>query len=116
MKIFGKVFTTKRELINTIADQVLDIEMLEEELTACEDELDCVRKMFPFDLCQVVYDVALKNAKGRYTKTKPSFEHSTIAEVTVDETNYFSLVKRYNRKCVFFTRDEAEEHLNAICK
>lgn len=116
MKIFGITFTTKRALNNIIADQAFDIEELEEELEACEDELAYMQEMFPFCLGQVVYDVALKNAKGRYTKTNPSIEHSTITQVTVDEKNYFGLVNRLKRNDVFFEQDEAEKYLKSICK
>jgi hypothetical protein len=70
---------------------------------------------FPFKIGDVVYDVAFKNTKGKYTKTNPSREHSTITEVTVTEKNYFSLVSRLNKKDVFFEREEAEEYLNSVC-
>lgn len=109
MKIFGINFTTKKELKQTIS-------ILEADLEACEDELAYTQDMFPFELGQIVYDVALKNIKGRYTKTKPSLEHSTITEVIVDEKNYFSLVNRLRRNDVFFTQEEAEEYLKSICK
>jgi light-regulated signal transduction histidine kinase (bacteriophytochrome) len=109
MKIFGIECTTKKELRQMVSE-------LYDELEACEDELNYKLNMFPFDLGQVVYDVALKNNKGRYTKTKPSFEHSTITEVTVDEKNYFSLVNRLRRNDVFFDYDSAEEYLKSICK
>ncbi len=116
MKIFGINFTTKKELRAAVDVLTLDLEACEDELEACEDELAYMQKQFPFELCQVVYDVALKNAKGRYAKTNPSFEHSTITEVTVDEKNYFSLVNRLRRKDVFFKQEEAEEYLKSICK
>ena len=109
MKIFGTEFTTKNDLKKMVSE-------LYDVLEACEDELNYKLDMFPFDLGQVVYDVALKNNKGRYTKTKPSFEHSTITEVTVDEKNYFSLVNRLRRNDVFYDYDSAKEYLETICK
>lgn len=109
MKIFGITFTTKKELKHTIS-------VLKEDLESCEDELAYVAETFPFDLGQVVYDVALKNAQGKYTKTKPSFDHCTITEVVVDEKNYFSLVNRFRRNDVFFDYDEAVDYLKSICK
>jgi hypothetical protein len=109
MKIFGINFTTKKELKEQVADLLCDVEVL-------SDELDCMIEDFPFVMGEVVYDVALKNAKGRYTKTKPSLSHSTITEVVVDEKNYFNLVKRLQRKDVFFEYDEAKEYLESICK
>ena len=102
MKIFGITFATKKELKNTNANLM--------------DELEKMTEVFPFKLGQTVYDVALKNNKGRYTKTKPCMEYSTITEVTVDEKNYFNLVARLKRNDVFFSFDDAEEYLKAICK
>lgn len=109
MKIFGINFTTKKELKEQVADLMCDVADLIEDL-------DYLRADFPFNLGEVVYDVALKNDKGRYTKTKPSLTHSTIAEVVVDEKNYFSLARRLERNDVFFTFEAAEEYLKSICK
>jgi hypothetical protein len=116
MKIFGINFTTKKELKDKIFDLECDLDAAESELEAVEDELDAMQEVFPFYMGQVVYDVALKNDKGRYTKTNASIEHSTITEVTVDEKNYFGLVKRLHRKDVFTERETAEEFLKFICK
>ena len=101
MKIFGITFTTKKELKEINASLM--------------DQLDAMVETFPFELGQTVYDVALKNAQGRYTKTKPSFEHSTISEVTVDTKNYFKLVDRFNRKDVHLTLSDAEAYLKTVC-
>ncbi len=116
MKIFGINFETKRELRAVISNLEMDLDECEGELEACEDELKHMQQQFPFEMYQVVYDVALKNAQGRYTKTKPSLEHSTITEVTVDEKNYFGLVNRLRRNDVFFDRESAENYLKSICK
>ena len=109
MKIFGIEFTTKKELQQMVSE-------LYDELEACEDELTYMHENFPLDLGQVVYDVALKNDKGRYTKTKPSLEHSTITPVEVSEKNYFSLVERFRRNDVFLDEDSAVNYLESICK
>ena len=109
MKIFGINFTTKKELKAINANLMNEVEEL-------LNELDIVNESFPFDLGQVVYDVALKNAQGRYTKTKPSIEHCTITEVTVNEKNYFGLVKRLNNNDVFYEREDAEEYLKSVCE
>ena len=101
MKIFGIYFETKKELRQKNAELM--------------DELENMIEAFPLTLGQTVYDLALKNAKGRYTKTKPSFEHSTITEVVVDEKNYFGLVNRLKRSDVFFSRKDAEHFLKYIC-
>ena len=109
MKIFGINLTTKNELR-------AQVEELKYEVEDLSDELDCMIEDFPFVMGEVVYDVALKNDKGRYTKTKPSLEHCTITPVTVTEKNYFSLVNRLRSKDVFFEEDEAKEYLESICK
>lgn len=116
MKILGFEFTTKKELRQTISALYDDWENAEDELTECTKELDGLRETFPFDMGQVVFDVALKDVKGRYTKTSPSLEYSTINEVTVDENNYFGLVERYNRNDVFVAREDAEAYLKSICE
>jgi hypothetical protein len=108
MKIFGIKFTTKRELVKE------NVELLD-EIESLEEELDDMHEEFPFFIGQVVYDVALKNAQGRYTRTKPSREHSTITEVEVTEKNYFGLVNRFNRKDVFFDSATAEAYLDSVC-
>lgn len=101
MKIFGITFTTKKEL------KEINAELM--------DQLDSMLETFPFRLGQTVYDIALKNAQGRFTKTKPSFEQSTISEVTVDAKNYFKLVDRFNRKDVHMTFGDAEAYLKTVC-
>ena len=116
MKIFGLYITTKKGRLDYIEQHDLKTRALTDEILELGDELADLREQFPFDLGQVVYDVALKNAQGRYTKTKPSPEHSTITEVTVDEKNYFKLVDRLKREDVFFSREDAEEFIKAICK
>lgn len=109
MKIFGINFVTKKELKN----ENFELQMSVKEL---EGELAQIQEKYPLDLGQVVYDVALKNAQGRYTKAKPSLEHCTITEVVVDEKNYFKLVKRMANKDVFMSMESAKKHLESICK
>jgi hypothetical protein len=109
MKIFGIEIETKKELRTRNVELMCDIEDL-------LDEREAMRETFPFMLGQIVYDIALKNDKGRYTKTKPSFEYSTITPVTVDEKNYFNLVKRYRQNDVFTDKVCAEAFLKSICK
>ena len=130
MKIFGINFETKKELRAEIArlevqndllltrngklaDKVND---LSAAVDSSNDELHFMQQMFPFTLEQTVFDVALKNAQGKYTKKNPSFEHSTITEVAVNEKNYFSLVKRLKNNDVFYTKKAAEEYLKSVCK
>ena len=116
MKIFGFDFTTSKELREIIVKLTADNKKLTAELESCEADLADMQEAFPFDLGQVVYDVSLKNDKGKYTKTKPSREYSTITEIIVTEKNYFSLVARLDRNDVFFDYESAEEYLNFVCK
>lgn len=102
MKIFGIKFETKKDLKNKIAELM--------------NELETKAEAFPFTLGQVVFDIALKNEKGRYTKIHPSFEYSTITPVTVNEKNYFNLVKRFENNDVFTSQTEALAHLKSVCK
>ena len=92
---------------------------LKDRLLAQNDELtDTVIKYstkYPFTMGQVVYDVQLRNAQGRYTKTKPSKEHSVINEVIVDAKNYFKLVERFYAEDVFMDRVLAEQHIEKVC-
>ena len=123
MKIFGLTIMTEKEVtkINEAHEEALREKQFmsdyyEHGQYLAEEEINRLREMFPFDLGQVVYDLQLKSAKGRYTKTKPSFEHSVINKVTVDEKNYFGLVTRYNNHDVFFTNSEAEAWLKSVCE
>lgn len=95
MKIFGFNFTTKKEL---------------------KKELVFMKNTFPFEMGQTVYDIALKNNKGRYSKTNPSFEHCEINEVVVSDKNYFSLVKRLITHDVFKNYDDAVTYIESICE
>lgn len=101
MKIFGITFTTKKEL------KAINIVL--------QGQLNSLLETFPFKLGQTVYDVSLKNAQGRYTKTKPSLEHSIISPVVVDTKNYFKLVERYERNDVHITAEAAETYLKSVC-
>ena len=101
MKIFGKEFLTKNDLKNTVA--------------ALEQELCTMKEAFPFELGQEVFDIQLRDETGKYTKKNASLEHSRINPVTVGESNYFSLVKRYKENDVFSDLKDATEFLNTVC-
>ena len=109
MKIFGINFVTKKEL----KEQVLDLQMTVKEL---DGEITMRDEKYPLELGETVYDIALKNAQGKYTKTKPSLEHCTITPVTVDEKNYFKLVARMRNNDVFLSEAAAKTYLESICK
>jgi hypothetical protein len=122
MKIFGLTITTKN--VDAVIDELnVTVDDLQEEnadlsltVKELEGELTQMQEKYPLDLGQTVYDVALKNAQGRYTKTKPSLEHCTITEVVVDEKNYFKLVKRMANEDVFVSEASAKAYLESICK
>lgn len=101
MKIFGKEFVTKKEL--------------KAKVTQLENELSVMRESFPFSLGQTVYDVQLRNEKGRYAKKNASLEHSLVNVVTVDEKNYFNLVERYKKQDVFTNAEAAQAFITNVC-
>lgn len=94
MKIFGITIITKKEL---------------------KEELAKLREQFPFDIGQIVYDIQLKNEKGKSTRVKPSRVHSFVSEVVVDTKNYFNLVKRFQQNDVFIDPKKAYAHLDCLC-
>ncbi len=116
MKIFGLNITTTAKYEQTIAGLEAKIEALEDKILENEAVIGATIEAFPLVLGQTVYDVALKNAKGRYTRVNPVLEYCTITEVVVDTRNYFGLVDRLRRNDVFYTQEEAEEHLKSVCK
>ena len=101
MKIFGKEFVTKKELKAKVV-----------ELSATLARYEAT---FPLTLGHTVYDVQLRNDKGRYAKKNASLEHSLINPVVVDEKNYFSLVERYRNHDVFLEESIAKAHLMSVC-
>ena len=116
MKIFGINLTTKKELRVEIDSLKSQIQNDISDAARLAEKIQDLRICFPFDIGQTVYDIQLKSAKGRYTKTRPSREHSSINEVVVDENNYFGLVTRYRRLDVFIDKQAAEDYLNEICR
>ena len=116
MKIFGLNIETKKELKEQISQLNYEVGCLEDDLDLANDEYNYLRHQFPFDLYQVVFDLTLKDAQGKYTKTNPYLEHSTITEVTVTEKNYFKLVKRFESSDIFFTKEAAETYLKLVCR
>lgn len=116
MNIFGLNITTKKQRLEYLERHEAELQELREEISDLEDALLNCYQAFPFFIGQTVYDVALKNAQGRYTKTKPSIEHCTITPVEVNEKNYFGLVKRLENNDVFYEHEDAEEYLKLVCK
>ena len=115
MKIFGIEFKTRRELKALIAQLKLEAMMTRNECDMAQFELNEMKKAFPFELGQTVYDVQLRNDKGRYATKNVSLEHSIITEVVVSKKNYFGLVERYNKKDVFLSYNCARTYIESIC-
>lgn len=109
------LFTSKKTLRNIIRDLEVKIEDLEDINGSLQEDLDSFNEQFPLDIGEVVYDVQLRNDKGRYTKKNASREHSLINEVTVTEKNYFNLVNRYHDGDVYLTLIDAEKHMDEVC-
>ncbi len=116
MNIFGLTITTKKKQLARIAKHDEEVQELKNMIIELNEELYDMVEAYPFFIGQTVYDVALKNEKGRFTKTKPSLEYSTITPVVVNEKNYFGLVKRLDNNDVFYEREEAEEYLKSVCE
>lgn len=95
------------------AEQLKTITLYNDELA---DKVESMLNMYPFNVDDVVYELVLKNNKGRFTKTKPSKEYSSIEEVKVTRKNYFNLVDKHNAEFVFTTLNAAEHKLNNICE
>ena len=115
MKIFGFEFKTRRELKEEIARLEDNLLTVHKERELLRQELASMLTVFPFEMGQTVYDVQLRNEKGRYAKKNVSLEHSLISEVVVDEKNYFGLVERYKRNDVFVDMEDAREYLESVC-
>ena len=107
------------EQVNHLQEEVNRLEKIIEEVNDSNDRLRHMlydyQDKYPFEIGQVVYDVQLRSANGRYTKTKACREHSLINEVVVDKKNYFNLVERSNKYDVFVDKSDAESHLDAVC-
>ena len=102
------MFITKKNLKRELQTQMSIVEELAE--TVAEYEM-----MFPFMLDDVVFDVQLRNNKGRFTKTRASREYSTVSEVVVTKKNYFNLVDRLNSGDVFLDEESAWRRIDDVC-
>ena len=111
-KKHNKIVSEMEEVLSDYEQRCLK---LSTQLDATLDEMDKFRAAYPFQIGQTVYDVQLRNEKGRYTKTNPVCEYSKVNEVVVDKKNYFNLVERMNAKDVFLTAEEAEARLHEVC-
>lgn len=116
-------WTTRKELkrkIQTLEEKLKEAELSIKLAEGCNkmlsDRLDGIIENFPFELNTTVYAIELRNEKGRFTKKNPSFEHSSIVNMTVDTKNYFKLVDRYKNNEVFLDEDIAQCRLEMLCE
>lgn len=100
------------EHVRTLTEINKTIVKYNEELA---DKVEELLNMYPFNVDDVVYELILKNDKGRFTKKSPSIEHSAIVETTVTKRNYFTLMEKYKNCLAFTDENEATSYLNKIC-
>lgn len=111
-KKHNKIVSEMEEVLSDYEQRCLKLSI---QLDATLDEMDKFRAAYPFQIGQTVYDVQLRNEKGRYTKTNPVCEYSKVNEVVVDKKNYFNLVERMKAKDVFTSYEAAIERLHEVC-
>ena len=91
------------------------LRLMNATLTNVVTSLTEYRVNYPLTMGETVYDIRLKNSKGKFTKKSPSREHSSYSEVVVTPKNYFGLVERYRNNDVFLSEEEAIAYLDSIC-
>lgn len=116
MKFLWFNIETKKELRHKLDVTERDLDGAEEEIEHLWYELNYYKKVFPLDLGSTVYDIQLRDAKGKYTKEGASREYSYFNKVEVTEKNYFGLVERWKNQDVFIEESDAIEYLDRICK
>ena len=115
MKFLWFNITTKKELRNEISKLTRDNIDLLIAKNHLRNELAEYKKAFPFKLGDTLYDVQLRSAKGRYTKTHPSKAQSKVNPVVVNENNYFELIHRMDSQDVFYDEEAAINHIEILC-
>lgn len=115
MKFLWFNIETKKELKHKIDVLEGDLIDAEEEIEHQENELNYYKQFFPLVLGSTVYDIQLRDVKGKYTKENASREHSYFNQVEVTEKNYFSLVERWKNQDVFLEESEANKYLDEVC-
>ena len=116
MKFLWFNIETKKELRKKIYVLECDLTDAEEECDHWQSELNYYKQFFPLDIGSTVYDIQLRDSKGKYTKDNASREHSYFTEVEVTEKNYFGLVERLKNNDVFTNSFDATEYMDRVCK
>lgn len=116
------MFTSRKKIrkyIETLIEENKQLKKTQQEVTMYNnelaDKLEELMKKYPISCGDTLFEVCLRNDKGRFTKTKPSKEYSYIETVIVDTKNYFKLVDKFNNKEVFTTEKSAKKHLDSLC-
>ena len=122
MKIFGKTIMTRKRLKEDIAILEMQLERVRDaskdmrlRCTMLEADVDYMKSMFPFMLEDTVFEIQLKDSKGRFTKTKADRTQSGVIEIVADTKNYFKLVERYRAGNIFLSFEDASIKLDEIC-
>ena len=79
-------------------------------------ELEKSKKLFKVGVGDVVYDITLKDKEGKFTTEKPCLETSTVKPVKVTESNFFDIIRRIEKKDVFFDEERAKKHVRKLCE
>lgn len=116
------IFTPKRKILKYVKhleEENTELKRDNEKIRCFNSELaDKVEHMlyqYPITCGETLYEVCLRNEKGRFTKTNPSKEHSYIEATVVDTKNYFKLAEKYRANQLFLTEESAKKHLDSIC-
>ena len=116
------MFTSRKKIrkyIETIIEDNKLLKKTQQEVTMYNEELadklEELMKKYPINIGDTLYEVCLRNDKGRFTKTKPSKEHSFIEATVVDTKNYFKLAEKFNNEEIFTTEKAAKKHLDSLC-
>lgn len=74
------------------------------------------KRLFPVGIGDVVYDITLKDKEGKFTTEKPCLETSAVKPVKVTEGNFFDIIRRIEKKDVFFDEERAKKHVRKLCE
>ena len=106
------MFKSKKKQIAELINENTELRTINNELA---DALEDMLSRYPLNIGEEVYELKLKSAKGRFTKTKASLKYSTVETIVVDTRNYFNLVEKLNNNELYVEREAAEVALKSIC-
>ena len=116
------MFTSRKKITKYIEELIAELQEVKKENSKIReynkqiaDKCEHIMKLYPINIGDTLYEVCLKNDKGRFTKTKPCKEYSSVEELTVDTKNYFKLVEKFNNNEIFFVKKDAQKYLDSLC-